>query len=352
MLATTLHSLSLPLGVATGGALVVWLIALGVLLVSTRPGRPDPVSAGLELGGDSPPAVAGMLVHEWEPSRIDASATLVDLTARGIVAFEPIDEGFQVRLPETRSSEALLPHEAHLLDLVERRAEGGVVPCAALQMQEGRATDAWFKEFDGLVVADARRRGLSRARFPAAATAVIGALAALAAACVGVAVAALADTPQLQDCSGCSHDSGNPWTIALSIAIVGWILMMVLYRHLDGERDTPAGLAEAGRWLGLRDNLRHDELFGVQHVDAVAVWDRLLAYGVGIGAARTAAHDVPIGEERATRPGASRPAPGASSTSRTLATCRRATASRSGGACSAACSKGWWRPASSCWAYR
>ncbi len=297
MLATTLHSLSLPLGVAAGGALVAWLIALGVLLVSTRPGRPDPVSAGLELGGDSPPAVAGMLVHEWEPGRIDASATLVDLAARGIVAFEPIQDGFQVRLREKRSSEALLPHEAHLLDLVERRAEDGIVPCAALQMQEGRSTDAWFKEFDQLVVADARRRGLSRARFSAAATAVIGALAALAATCVALAVTALADTPQLQDCSGCSHDSGNPWTIALSIAIVGWIFMMVLYRRLDGERDTPAGLAEAGRWLGLRDNLRHDERFGAQHVDAVAVWDRLLAYGVGIGAARTAAHDVPIGAE-------------------------------------------------------
>ena len=298
MLATTLHSLSLPLGIGAAVALVGWCALLGLVLVATRPHRPEPVSTGLELGGDSPPAVAGMLTHRWKPGPIGVAATLVDLAARKVVRFEPISGGgYQLRMSDEPSPVDLIPHEAHVLSLIRDKAERGVVPCAALQLPDDKATTNWFRTFDALVASEARRRGLSRARFSATVISFVGASSAVVAALVGIAVAAILDTPPARNCTKCSSGSDSPWVIVLFVGVCTWFGLIALFRRFSDERDTSAGLAEAGRWLGLRDNLREDTVFCMQHVDAVTVWDRLLAFGVGLGVAHVAAHDLPIGAE-------------------------------------------------------
>lgn len=317
MPATSLESMALPLGIAAVVALLGWLIVLILVSVANRPNRPEPASAGLELGGASPPAVAAMLTNRWKPSRVGPTATLVDLAARDLVHFESMAEGgFQVRVPEQPPPTDLLDYEVHVLALVRSRASNGVVPCAALQVREQAPTwtsspllsstnvkvfsfktTNWFKKFNNMVATDARRRGLSRARFSHAATLFVGATAAVAAGLVGLAVVALPSSSDASSCATCSRSSDNPLVGTVAIGFFVWIGLMVVFSLLKDDRDTPDGLAEAGRWLGLRGNLRNDPVFGEQHVDAVAVWDRLLAFGVALGVAHVAADDVPISAE-------------------------------------------------------
>lgn len=317
MLATTLESMVLPLTIGAGAALLAWLIVLAVVAVANRPNRAEPVSAGLELGGDSPPAVAAMLSHRWKPDPVGPAATLIDLAARDLVRFEPMSAGgYQVRVPDQPPPPDLLDYEAHVLELVRSRASNGVVPCAALQVGATASqststlmfgskairlsttkTANWFKRFDQMVSADARRRGLSRARFSRAVIAFLGAAATIPALLVGLAVVALPNDSTATDCVNCAQSSDNPFVGTLVVALFVWIGLMLIFRRLQDDRDTPAGLAEAGRWLGLRGNLRNDEVFGEHHVDAVVIWDRLLAYGVALGVAHVAAADVPISPE-------------------------------------------------------
>ena len=168
MLATTFESMTIPFGIAAGVALLGWLAVLAAVLLANQSKSPEPVSAGLELGGDSPPAVVALLTHRWKPDPVGASATLIDLAARGIVRFEPLAAGgFQVRLPDQPPPPDLLDYEAHVLELARSRATNGVAPCAALQVREKsstrrltRATGSkneilfsptntnWFKRFD------------------------------------------------------------------------------------------------------------------------------------------------------------------------------------------------------------
>src|SRR4051794_9857568 len=60
-------------------------------------------------------------------------------------------------------------------------------------------------------------------------------------------------------------------------------------------RGPPAGSAAAARWLGVRNFLRHDESFQDAPPAGVAIWDRLLAYGVAVGAAHGTDAALPIG---------------------------------------------------------
>jgi hypothetical protein len=73
------------------------------------------------------------------------------------------------------------------------------------------------------------------------------------------------------------------------------------FRLLTAERDTDTGLEVAGRWLGLRDNLRDSESFARAEPTAVTVWDRLFAYGAALRIAAPATRSLPFGQESETR---------------------------------------------------
>ena len=95
------------LGFGAGGALVLWLILVAFLAVLTRTKRPEPQPAGLELGGDEPPAVVNLLANNWKVRGEAMSATLVDLAARHVLDFERTSDGrLVVRLQAARGDGA------------------------------------------------------------------------------------------------------------------------------------------------------------------------------------------------------------------------------------------------------
>ena len=77
----------------------------------------------------------------------------------------------------------------------------------------------------------------------------------------------------------------------------GSALLSAVVAKLDGERDTPAGREAAARWLGMRELLGEDPLFGEQPPAAVAIWDRILAHGTALGTAHGVVRALPLGAE-------------------------------------------------------
>jgi Predicted membrane protein (DUF2207) len=63
---------------------------------------------------------------------------------------------------------------------------------------------------------------------------------------------------------------------------------------LRAVRYSATGEAAAARWLGFKQFLRNQDGFDDAPPAAVAIWDRLLAYGAGVGVARGALDGVPL----------------------------------------------------------
>jgi len=282
------------LGIAAGIALGVWLVVLGVLAVATRAREPKAAGATMELGGDESPGVVNLITNGWAVGKEAVPATLIDLAARKIVAFERVGpERYVVRIPNRRPPE-LTPYEAQVYDHVSGLASGGVVPCEALTTGPENESKRWWKSFRGSVSDDARQRGLSRPRWSHAHLVFLGVVAVAPAGLAAGAFAALPST------SSSSSKSDDPVFGIIGVAVFLWVLLMAIPRQLRAERETPAGLASAGRWLGLRTQLAGDTNFAQQPPAAVAIWDRLLAYGAAMGVAPGAVRALPMGAESET----------------------------------------------------
>jgi hypothetical protein len=76
-----------------------------------------------------------------------------------------------------------------------------------------------------------------------------------------------------------------------ALALLGWI------RARHTQRETPAGLEAASRWLGVRAALLEDVEFKRQTPLTVEVWNRHLACGAALGAAEGAIGPLPMGVE-------------------------------------------------------
>ncbi len=124
-------------------------------------------------------------------------------------------------------------------------------------------------------------------------TALVGVVAVLPALLAAGALVALPDSHS----SSSSSSDDNPVALFIGVAIFAWAALMALFRKLRAERDTSAGLACAGRWLGLRENLLADGTFPSLPPTAVAIWDRYLAYAVALGVAATTERSIPLGAE-------------------------------------------------------
>jgi hypothetical protein len=279
------------LGISAAGALGVWFLVVAFLAVATRTKDPEPQPAGLEFGGDEPPAIVNMLASGWKVRGEAMSSTLVDLAARHIIDFERETDGrLLVRLGKDPTG--LTRYERQVLDLVREQASNGVVPVDALTPGTEEQVTAFHKSFAKAVTADARRRGLSRSRWSRAMTAIVG-VAAVAPALL--AAGALVALPDAHGSSSSSDD--NPVAAFIGIALFGWVALMALFHALRADRDTPEGLSTAGRWLGLRENLEADGTFPSLPPTAVAIWDRYLAYAVALGVAATTERSIPLGAE-------------------------------------------------------
>lgn len=282
------------LGIAAAIALGVWLAALAVLAVATRAREPESAPATMELGGDESPGVVNLVTNGWAVGKEAVPATLIDLAARKIVAFERAGpEQFVVRVPD-RAHPELTAYEGQVYDHVRGLASGGIVPCEALTTGPQNDSKQWWKRFRAAVSADARDRGLSRPRWARVHLAVLGVLAVAPA---GFAAGAFAAMPS----SSSSSKSDDPGVLGvLGLAAILWFALMAIPRSMRAERDTPQGLVTAGRWLGLRAQLGGDENFAQQPPAAVAIWDRLLAYGAAMGVAPGAVRVLPMGAESET----------------------------------------------------
>jgi hypothetical protein len=176
-----------------------------------------------------------------------------------------------------------------VLDHVRRLAVDGVVPCEALTTGPEEQSRGWWKAFAKEVTADARRRGLSRPRWGRSALTTLSIVAVVPAALAAAALIAAPDDSESEE--------DSPIVGFFALTAVAWGGLMAIPALLRAERDTPAGLVAAGRWLGLRDYLGQNEAFDRAPPAAVAIWDRYLAYGAAMGVAAGAVRGLPLGSE-------------------------------------------------------
>jgi hypothetical protein len=259
---------------ATAAATAPWLLAVIVVYLRRRPNKPEPGPPTLELGPE-PPAIANLLVHDFRVTHDALPATLIDLAARRLVEIEEREPGSYVCRLEKRSDGELTSYESQVMELLHSRASGGIVPTEALTTGPSAESSRWWKGFRKEVVADAQQRGLCldildgktfrRLTFAALGPAVV--LGLLAGTTAGLVY----------------------WVVAF------FLLGAVMTWHT--QRDTPAGLAAASRWLGVRAKLADDEAFRTQAPIAVTLWERHLAYGAAFGLATAAVRAIPMGAE-------------------------------------------------------
>jgi Predicted membrane protein (DUF2207) len=259
------------LGLAAGA---LWLAGAAFMYARRHPAEPSVGPRTLDLGPE-PPAVANFLVSDFKVTPDAIPATLIDLAARRIVEVEQRGPGvFYIRL-RTDPRGPLTAYEQRVLAHLRKVASDGVVPAEALTTGTEDESGRWRKAFAGEVVADAKARGLSRDAFGELELTLLGGAA---------VVPAVAVIP------------AGGWEAALTVmavavAIVGWI------RSRFPQRETPAGLEAASRWLGVRAELAENEVFESYSPLTVPLWDRLLAYGAAMGVASGASGPLPMGAE-------------------------------------------------------
>ncbi len=238
------------------------------------PPQPHVGARTLELGAE-PPAVANFLTHGFRVTDDVVPATLIDLAARNVVDIEQRGPGvFYVRL-RTTSEEALTSYEHRVLDHLRSVARDGVVPGDALTTGPQHESARWMRGFVSGVVSDAQARGLSRDAVGGAAFTVLTGLAVVPAALI--------------------------WTVwefeAGLMAVVGAVALLGWIRRRHPQRETPAGMDAASRWLGVRAELAETPVFATHSPLEVELWDRLLAYGAALGVACGASRPLPMGVE-------------------------------------------------------
>lgn len=263
--------------VAAAAATGLWLLLLLALAAATRNPDVEPGPATAELAGQSP-AVVDLVTGDWRLCDEAASATLLDLAARGVVAIEEI--GPELSLVRLRRDPGdLRPYERLVYDHVRSLAVDGVVATAALA-EGSRDLGRWWKSFRKKVIVEAREQGLSRPRWSRAHALLLAVAAAVPAVAIGIAVS-LDDSPRVR------HDGGP------GAAIVAFALLMALLSRLNGERGTAAGAEAAAHWLGVREHLRTGR-FAEQPAASVTIWGRHLAYAAALGLAPRAVRSLPV----------------------------------------------------------
>ena len=270
-------------------AALAWLGLGAALLALFHPRRPHEGPATSELR-DEPPAVVNLITHQWKVTASAAAATLLDLADRGYVDIVQVSpEQDVVELRRTgRDARELLPYERQVLDHLRRAAVDGVVPANALTTGPAAVSDRWWRRFRLSVEQDARRRGVSRLRFPAGVTATFAA---------GLVALFLWLLLVVSGARDAAPDEGPSWLAVLAaVAAVG--LCAVVAKRFDRERqrDTDAGLAAASHWLGVRrayTHGRYDELTPA----AVVLYERHLAYAATMDAAQRTVARLPLSAE-------------------------------------------------------
>jgi hypothetical protein len=261
---------AVPAAVAAGA----WLVAVGLVALRRRPAEPRAGAPTLDLGPE-PPAVVNFLTSGFRVTPAAVPATLLDLAARDVVELEHRGpDQFVCRLGEAPAG--LTPYDQRVVDHLRSRARGGIVPAEALTTGPADEASSWRKAFTKEVVADAQQRGLSQ---PIVDLKVFTALFLLAAAPAALMALLFEDSEAAY------------WTLGAAFLLLAFVY------SLHSQRETPAGLAAASRWLGVQQRLAEDEVFPTLPPITVELWERYLAYGAALGVAPAAVRAIPMGAE-------------------------------------------------------
>src|SRR5215212_7265826 len=139
---------------------MAWLGLLGVMMYATRTPSVEAGPPTQALGPESP-AVVDLLTGDWRLSNEAASATLLDLAARRLVAIEEIGPELSlVRLRRNVDAAGLTRYEQLVLEHVTKLATAdGVVATGALA-EGSRNLRSWWRKFSLAVREEARGAGL------------------------------------------------------------------------------------------------------------------------------------------------------------------------------------------------
>ena len=286
---TGFHGLSLALLVGAVAAAAAWIVIFGWRWLATRPQMPHAGLETREVGPESP-AIVNLLVNRWNVTRSAIQATLLDLASRKYIGIDQYgQEQFIVSLRNNPPDAERTEYERQVLDLIRKRATGGSAPAEAITLGEEGEAEAWWQRFRKSVAEDARKQRLARNRWAPLDWAILGS---------GLAVVfglfALAFGIAHIGGRNSSGENSLDLTDWLGIGLFAWIVAMALLSRLRDLRDTPSGREACGRWLGVRNYLREIHAFEDVSAAAVIVWERYLAFGVALGVAKEAAHQLPL----------------------------------------------------------
>jgi len=266
--------------ILTSATIGGWLVIFVMLTAASRTVRTP-------AGDDKPRTVESPAVVSLLAGKLDAygyPATLLDLAARGWLRLEPRPDGSAMCvIPPQRPQQQLTGYEQQVYaQVLSRAGNRSDVPAAALSdgfagpvaagrvhtgsVQGGRAetdmksaTDSFMAAFRKEVIADSRRRGLSRQRLSEAAGCLLWLAAAVPAVTGGFALHA-------------AH------VRAYWIPVAGFFaLCTVAGIAVKGEKLTPAGRAALRRWQA--------ECARSGTAVARTANDRLTAYAAALGTA-------------------------------------------------------------------
>lgn len=288
------HGFPVVVLIAGGIVFAIWALLFAVRYFATFPKLPKPGPETSDLGPETP-AIANILVNRWKLTRAAMAATMLDLAARKMLEIDQLgSDHFVVRIKRPPASDDHLnPYEQQVLDHVHSRATGGSAPAEALDLGETAEADRWWKRFEKSVVSDTRSRGLARNRWARNDWILLGGVLMAAFALIGLSAALAHMIGSSATASSTSSQRSNRWDALLAAGFL-WVLVMAWMGSLRGIRDTAAGEAACARWLGVRNYVRNAHAFENAPAAAVILWDRLLAYGAGLGVAHDAVHDLPF----------------------------------------------------------
>jgi len=286
------QGLSLVLLMAGAIAASCWMLLFAWRWLMTRPVLPEPGPETREVGAESP-AIVNLLVNRWCATRAAIQATLLDLASRKFLGIDQYGQKqFVVRLRASPPDDRLTAYERQLLDLIRQRATGGSAPAEALTLGEEAEAEAWWKRFRKSVADDARNQRLARYRWAPQDWLILGGGLALASGLLALSLA----HAHVGGRNSSGDNSLDVWDW-FGIGFVSWIGAMALLSRLRDLRDTPAGRRACAGWLGVRAYLREIHAFDDVSAAAVIIWERYLAYGVALGVARDAMHQLPLASD-------------------------------------------------------
>ena len=273
--------------VAAAGAAwaVAWLLVVAVIALTRRPSRPQPGPAISDLGPE-PPVVVNLLPPRSRPTPEAVPAVVLDLAARRVVEIVELPGGEQhvLHVP-TDTPGGLQPVERMVLGHLQAKAVRGVVPAPAMTTGPEEASASWWKGVRKASIAEAQTAGLCRPFWGGTLARVVQA-AAFGPLLLGLAANGLAD----------DGEGSGLVAVAFAAGIVCLLVASALVRS-ERQRDTPAGLAAAGRWLGVGSHLAETDRYEQATPGSVAIDGRHLAYACALGLAPVCVARLPLGAE-------------------------------------------------------